>query len=251
MKLSVCLNSVTGQMCPTDAMRLSHKLGYSAVEFWEGNNFPTAKYKSAFDETGLTLACMGSGNNLVDANLRPDFIEHVKTALANAKFLGAKGMIATVGQELESVSRNVQKQSIIDGLIEAAKLLAGTGIKLYVEPLNILVNHQGYFLYRSDEAFEILREVNSPDVKLLFDIYHQQITEGNLIANITENIDMIGHFHVAGNPGRGEPYLGEINYVEVFKAIDKAGYTGYAGLEYWPAEDSVEESLKRCLDLVK
>ena len=119
---------------------------------------------------------------------------------------------------------------------------------LLLEPLNVLVDHKGYFLYRSDEAFEILREVNSPDIKLLFDIYHQQITEGNLIRNIVANIDLIGHFHVAGNPGRNEPYIGEINYVEVFKAADEAGYTGYAGLEFW-AKGDIEESLKNCLAL--
>ena len=251
MKLSVCLNSVTGQLSRTDAMVLAKKLGYSAVEFWEGSGFPVDEYKKTLEETGLTLASMGGGGNLVDATKRNEFVESVKAALANAKILGAKGMIATTGQELEGVCRDSQKQSIVDGLKEAAKLIAGTGVKLYLEPLNILVDHKGYFLYRSCEAFEIIREVNSPDVKVLFDIYHQQITEGHLISNITNNIDLIGHFHVAGNPGRGEPYLGEINYREVFRAIDEAGYTGYAGLEYWVKQDEMEESLKRCLEIVK
>lgn len=250
MKLSVCINSVTGELSKTDAMRLAHKLGYSAVEFWEGSGFPIEEYKCVLDETGLTLASMGGGGNLVDANKRNEFVASVKTSLANAKILGAKGLIAIAGQELEGVTREAQKQSMIDGLKEAAKLLAGTGVKMYLEPLNVLVDHKGYFLYRSCEAFEILQEVNSPDVKLLFDIYHQQITEGNLIANITKNIEWIGHFHVAGNPGRGEPYLGEINYREVFCAINEAGYTGYAGLEYWAKRDSIEDSLRRCLEIV-
>jgi len=234
---------VLGDLPRPDAIRQAAKLGYTAVEFWEGSGFDVAAYKAALDETGMTLACMGGGGNLVDENARVDFVASVKTAIENAKTLGAKGLIAITGQELESVPREAQKQSIIDGLKEAAKLLEGTGLTMYLEPLNILVDHAGYFLYTSAEGFEIVRAVDSPHVKLLYDIYHQQITEGHLIANITNNIDLIGHFHVAGNPGRGEPYFGEINYQEVFKAIKNAGYEGYAGLEYWAKVDSPEDSL--------
>ena len=248
MKLSLCVNSATKDFERTEAMRLAAKLGYKAVEFWEGKDFDIDAYKSALSETGLTLACMGFATGLVDSSTRPDFLENLKISLANAKTLGAKGIIATTGQALEGVPREKQRQSIIEGLKEAAKIAAGSGIRIYLEPLNILVDHAGYYLSGSAEAFEIVREVGSPDVKILFDIYHQQISEGNLIANIVGNIDLIGHFHVAGNPGRGEPYLGEINYNEVFAAIDKAGYEGYAGLEFWP-KGNLEKSLKKCLEL--
>ena len=248
MKLSLCLNSATGEMARTDAMKLAKKTGYSAVEFWEGKDFDVNAYKSTLKETGLTLACMGFYTNLVDPDARPAALADFKAAFENAKALGAKCMIATTGQALEGVPREKQHQSIVEGLKEAAKVVAGSGIYIVLEPLNILVNHAGYYLSSSAEGFDILREVSSPDVKLLFDIYHQQISEGNLIANIVDNIDLIGHFHVAGNPGRGEPYLGEINYQEVFAAIDKAGYKGYAGLEFWPKGD-MEGSLKKCLEL--
>jgi hydroxypyruvate isomerase len=116
-------------------------------------------------------------------------------------------------------------------------LCEDAGITLVVEPLNILVNHKGYYLATSAEGFQILDEVGSPHVQLLFDIYHQQITEGNLIQNITRNIRKIGHFHVADVPGRHQPGTGEINYGNVFAAIVKAGYTGFIGLEMWPTID--------------
>lgn len=250
MKLSLCINSATGQMDRADAIRLAKKLGYPAVEFWEGGSetFDPAPFKAAIDETGLAVACMGFARGLVDPATRPEFLDSVKRSLANAKILGAKGIIVATGDALEGVSRCAQHNSIVDGLKEAAKLVAGTGIPLLLEPLNLLVDHAGYYLETSAEAFEIVRKVNSPDVKVLFDIYHQQISEGHLIANITANIGLIGHFHVAGNPGRGEPYFGEINYHEVLGAIKKAGYTGYAGLEYWPKGD-MEYSLKKCLEL--
>jgi hypothetical protein len=115
-----------------------------------------------------------------------------------------------------------------------APLVEAVGITVVVEPLNVLVDHPGYYLTTSAEGFEILDEVGSQAVKLLFDIYHQQITEGNLLANIVPHIKQIGHFHVADVPGRHEPGTGEINYANVFHAIDKAGYEGFVGLEYWP-----------------
>jgi hydroxypyruvate isomerase len=91
-------------------------------------------------------------------------------------------------------------------------------------------------------------QVGSPNVKLLYDIYHQQITEGNLIATITANIDKISHFHVADVPGRHEPGSGEINYKNVFKSISEAGYDGFVGLEFWP-ECPDDDALKMLLDM--
>jgi len=111
---------------------------------------------------------------------------------------------------------------------------------LVIEPLNVLVDHPGYYLTTSAEGFEILDEVDSPNVKLLYDIYHQQVTEGNLIATITSHIAQIAHFHVADVPGRHEPGTGEINWVNVLRAIDEAGYAGYVGLEYMPTGATVE-----------
>jgi len=229
-------------------MKLGKSLGYTAIEFWEGKDFDVDAYKTTLREENLTLACMGMYSPLVDPLTRPEALTNFKICLENAKKLDAKAMIATTGQALEGVPRQKQHDSIVEGLKEAANLLEGTEITMVLEPLNILVNHKGYYLYKSNEAFEIIREVGSPNVKILFDIYHQQISEGNLIANICDNIDLIGHFHIAGNPGRCEPYLGEINYAEIFSAIDAVGYEGYVGLEYWPKGDA-EESLKKCIEL--
>ena len=251
MKLSLCINSVTGKMNPPDAIRLAKKLGYSACEFWQGSNLDAEAldaYKSALDETGLTLAAMGGASGLVDPATRDAFIDNLKKSIANGKKLGTKAYIATTGNEIPGVDRAVQHKSIVDGLKKAAPYIEETGKILALEPLNILVNHKGYYLYLSSECNDILNEVGSPNIKMLFDIYHQQISEGNLISNILAYINNIGHFHVAGNPGRGEPYKGEINYNEIFDAADKAGYKGFAGLEYWAVGD-IEESLKECLRL--
>ncbi|MFT4690385.1 MAG: hydroxypyruvate isomerase, partial [Limisphaerales bacterium] len=161
-----------------------------------------------------------------------------------ARRLGTKTLISQVGDHRVGVSRDEQRQSLVDGLRAAAPDLEAAGVTLVIEPLNELVDHAGYYLIRSDEAFDIVDQVGSPNVKVVFDIYHQQISEGHLIRNIVSNIDKIGHFHAAGNPGRNELQRGEINYAEVFAAIRATEFDGYVGLEYWPLDEDPIIALK-------
>jgi hydroxypyruvate isomerase len=102
---------------------------------------------------------------------------------------------------------------------------------LEVEPLNGLVNHPGHYLQRSDEAVQVIDAVDHPQVKLVFDVYHQQITEGNVIRNATSYVDRIHHYHIADNPGRNQPGTGELNYVSILRAIQDTGFDGFVGLE--------------------
>ena len=122
----------------------------------------------------------------------------------------------------------------VAALREAAPILEKNGLTAVVEILNTYVDHAGYFLYYVRDGVELVDRVGSPNVKLLFDIYHVQIMEGNLISNIRAHIGRIGHFHVGDVPGRHEPGTGEINYRNVFKAIYELGdrFQGYVGLEY-------------------
>jgi hydroxypyruvate isomerase len=107
-------------------------------------------------------------------------------------------------------------------------------LTLVLEPLNIHVDHPGYFLNHSGVGFNLVREVNSPSIRLLYDIYHMQVMEGNLIDTLTRNLDLIGHIHVADVPGRHQPGSGEINYANVMKCLRQAGYSGYVGMEFEP-----------------
>jgi len=119
-----------------------------------------------------------------------------------------------------------------------------------MEMLNTLVDHEGFFLTRTDQAVAILKEVACPNIKLLFDIYHQQITEGNVIRNIRENIQYIGHFHVADNPGRKEPGTGELSYANIFSAIKETGYNGFVALECGHSRDNYEDTLNATLKIL-
>ena len=250
LKVSLCTEMIFGGEPLHEVLPAVSEAGYGAFEFWGWGNKDIPALEKAINATGLKLAAFCTKNmNLVDANERGNYIEGLKETLPVAKRLGCETLITTVGQRLPGVSDEEQIKSIIAGLKAAAPLAEEAGVTLAMEPLNILVNHKGYFLDRSDIAFDILNKVGSENVKLLFDIYHQQITEGNLIENITKNIGLIGHFHSADVPGRRDLGTGEINYVNVAKAISETGYQKYFGLEYSPAGDRIE-SIKNMLKLL-
>jgi hydroxypyruvate isomerase len=130
-------------------------------------------------------------------------------------------------------------------LKEAVKIAEDSGVTICMELLNSRVNHPGYMCDKSAWGFELCRRVDSPRFKMLYDIYHMQIMEGDLIATITKNIDMIGHFHTAGVPGRNElDENQEIYYPAVMRAIAKTGYSGYVAHEYSPQRDPVESLIQ-------
>ena len=215
--------------------------------------FDIEKVKAALDDTGLELSSIlfgsfdekkaqliANSHGIVHEDALDAFVDAVKETLEVCKRLGCKSIIVTTGNERADVSRDVQKANVIKALKKGAEIVRGSGVKLVLEPLNILVDHKGYFLVTTDEAVEILDAVGSDDVLLLFDIYHQQISEGNLINNIKNNILYIGHMHVADVPGRKEPGTGEINYANVFKAIENAGYEYFVTYECGLSRDVSE-----------
>lgn len=246
MYYSVCINAVFGGLPLHEALESIRGCGAPAFEFWSWEDADIAVLRDAQQKTGLRCAAMCARSiPLVDPARRKDYLDGLRASIAVAQRLDCPSLIVTVGQELPGVSREAQRDSIIDGLRAAAPLAEDAGVTLVVEPLNTRVDHKGYFLARSDEAFDILRAVDSPRVKLLFDIYHQQITEGNLIANLTASVGRIGHIHVAAVPGRHElTGENEIHYPSVFAALGRAGYAGAIGLEYFPLSDP-ERSLRQ------
>lgn len=251
IKLSGCIEALYTDLPIPERVKKLADAGVPAFEFWGWSNKDLDQIKQAKDEFGLSVATfsceMGS---LVDASNSSKWTEGAKKSVEAAKKLDCGRLLVTTGNELEDVTRAEQHKNIVDALKSVAKIVEDAGIILNLEPLNISVNHPGYYLYSSAEGFEIIDEVGSSNVKLLYDIYHQQITEGNLIDTIEENIEKIGHFHVADVPGRHEPGTGEINYKNVFKAISESGYDGFVGLEFWPS-DSVDKAVKSVVELAR
>ena len=245
-KVSVCIEMVCSEVDFCERPAMAARAGYNAVEIWGFGNKDLATLKAACDEAGVVLACSGAlpGVNLVEAQPSDKVVGTMKSSAAAAEQFGTEVLLVTTGNELEGVSRDQQMDNIVEGLKAAAPVAEDAGLKLALEPLNTLVDHAGYFLDSTADGRVIVERVGSPAVGLLYDVYHMQIMEGNLIETIRANVDIIYHVHVADVPGRHEPGTGEINYANVFKALDECGYTGFCGLEFKPVADS-EAALKR------
>ena len=231
-----------------DAIRTVASLGYDAVETYNWQSLDLDAVKRTLDEEGVELLSICTTEfRLTDPQYREDFVEGVRRSCAAARKLGTRKMITQVGADT-GAPREEQHASIVAGLRAAEPILRENGVTLMIEPLNVLVNHKGYYLPRAEEAFEIIREVNSPFVKVIYDIYHQQVTEGNIIPTVLGNLEHIAHLHGAGHPGRHELQDGESNYRVIIDRIDAAGYEGALGLEYSPLLAPVE-SLKIAKEL--
>jgi hydroxypyruvate isomerase len=223
--------------------------GLQAFEFWGWRDKDLDAIRERAARRGLQISSFGmdTGGAMVDATRTSSFLEGLTASIEAAHKLAVRTLICTVGQEIPGVPRAEQHGAIVEKLKSAVPVLEEAGIVAVVEPLNILVDHRGYYLSTSAEGLELIDEVGSPNVLLLFDIYHQQITEGNVTQNLTHNIDRIGHVHVADVPGRHEPGSGELNYTNIFKALEGAGYRGYVGLEYMPSGNpaaSLQQTLR-------
>ncbi|MEE9362698.1 MAG: TIM barrel protein [Cellulophaga sp.] len=171
--------------------------------------------------------------NLASGNqkFREKFLSHIKESVAVAKRVNAKWMTVVPGHV--DLRQNIAYQTahVIESLKQASAILEPHGLTMVLEPLNFR-DHPGLFLSKSPQAFEICKAVDSPSCKILFDIYHQQIQEGNLIPNIETCWNEIAYFQIGDNPGRNEPTNGEINYKNIFKYIHSRGYKGILGMEH-------------------
>ena len=185
------------------------------------------------------------GDALVDEAFHAGFIKDVHRAVEYHKVMRNGWSTVTSGLAVKNLSHAQQTKNVIEGLKRAADIISKTDLVLVLEPLNVLVNHAGYFVVTSEHAAEVIDGVNSPQVKILFDIYHQQISEGNLINNIEKQWDRIAYFQVGDVPGRKEPGTGEINYRSVFRAIHAKGFKGLLGMEHGLSQPGMA-GLKKC-----
>ena len=193
------------------------------------------------------LSMCTSEFRLTDPALSSLWLEGLRESCAAAKQIGVKRLITQVGPDTGRPHEE-QHNAIVQTLRAATPILEEYDVTVMIEPLNTYVDHKGYYLWSSAEAFRIIREVAHPLVKVIYDIYHQQVMEGNIIQSITQNLDCIAHLHAAGTPGRHELQFGENNYRYIMETVEKAGYTGAIGVEYRPLLDPIE-SLKSVKEL--
>ncbi|XID94632.1 hydroxypyruvate isomerase family protein [Paenibacillaceae bacterium WGS1546] len=225
-----------------EQLRTVKEAGYSHFEMWSWWDKDLDAVEAAMRRYGLRATTMCTKFvTLTEDGKRDEYLAGLQESIAAARRLGVEMLITQTGNETDA-AREKQYASLIGGLRACIPYLEESGITLVVEPLNHLVDHPGYYLTSSDEAAQIIKEVGHPQVKMLFDIYHQQITEGHLAYRLQTYLPYIGHIHIADNPGRNEPGTGEINYRYLLELLKKRGYGGAVGLEYFPVK-SVKESL--------
>lgn len=177
---------------------------------------------------GWTEANLTSG----DPARREAFVREVRESVEVAKRVNATWMTVVPGMADRRLAWEYQTANVVEALRQGAAVLEPHGLVIVIEPLNNLRDHPGQFLTRIPQAYQICRAVDSPACKILFDLYHQQITEGNLIPNMELAWGEVGYFQVGDNPGRKEPGTGEINYRNVFRHIREKGFRGVVGMEH-------------------
>jgi hydroxypyruvate isomerase len=236
--LSVCIEMVFRPEPFLQRIEAVARSGYLAFEFWgwQDKDLPAVQEKKS--ELGLELAAFGaSGGTLLDPANHQRYWDTFAQAAEWARRLDCPNLIVTTGNTLPDVPRERQLDQLRAGLAGVATEAARAGVTAVVEPLNSKVDHKGYFLDHGPEAFRLVEDIDSPHLRVLYDIYHAQIMDGDIIQTLTDHIDTIGHFHVADVPGRHEPGTGELNYANILRRIDDLGYAGFVGLEYRPSGD--------------
>lgn len=220
--------------------------GGRTVEFWRTQGKDIKKMKRFIDEKGMEIHCFcvdssspeiseAISKDILTAGKKEEFMAALRESVAVVKFLGAKALIITLGDDTGAPYAE-QTGNILSCLLSCAGYLEQEGVELLLEPI-----HKGerehYIEPHAKPVTDIIKAIGSPNIKLLYDIYHQAKT-GDLSADfISENIEYIGHFHAADTPDRSEPGEGDTDYPSILKAIKNSGYRGYIGLECKPKKD--------------
>lgn len=222
-------------------LELYHKAGFRAFEY---NGLPghstqeIETFRKKRDELGMAAGVFVVNRGGWKPTALPDrathgkFLEDVRKGVEIYKIMGNECATVTSGMQVPHLTFAQMTDNCVEGLKRAAEIVEKTKLVLVLEPLNWKVDHAGYFVTYSEHAGEIIGRVGHPQIKILFDMYHQQISEGNIINHIEQYYDLIGYYQTGDVPGRREPGTGELNYTNIFRALHKKGYKGLIGLEH-------------------
>ncbi len=251
LNLSLNIEPVLTDIDFYDRIKVAAELGFSAIEFWDSEVKDVKKLGRIARESNVKVAmCTINGifKYVLDQPY-PLLLKAVNQTIDLMKEMDCGSMIIFSGNA-EGKSDS-QKNIIIENLKRLAEVAEKEDVMINIEPLNSIVECKGHYLDSQYKGFEIIKCVNSPFIKMVYDVYHIQVMEGNIIDSIKRNIDSISHFHSAGVPGRNELFLGENDYCNIMKAAEDAGYSGYFGVEYWPSYEDHMKSLKEVLQYLR
>ena len=220
------------------------KAGYRHVElvgeFLSWSEAERAKVMAKMSALGITVdSTAGMKVGFADPVGGGAFLAELKRMIPRAKGVGCKQLILVSGKKQDGVTDEAQRAASVVALKRAAEVLEAEGMDAVIEPIDRLENPT-IWLDGVEEAFEIVKQVGSPRIKVLYDLYHEQRTKGNLIEKLKKNIDAVGVVHVADVPGRHEPGTGEMNWGNLFRTLKELNYRGMIAMEFYPVGDIVE-----------
>jgi len=225
-----------------DQLKFGADQGFTA---WEDNGMPDRpvaeqeRVAKEMHRLGMTMGvfvAMADFEKVTFASTKPAvrdaILAKAKAAVEVAKRVDTKWTTVVLGRYDVGLEWDYQTANVVDNLKRMCAVFEPSGLVAVLEPLNAWKDHPGLFLSKVPQAFQVCRAVASPSCKILFDMYHQQITEGNIIPNIDRAWDEVAYFQIGDNPGRKEPGTGEMNYRNIFKHIHAKGYAGVLGMEH-------------------
>jgi len=231
---------------------LARQHNFKFIEFWSvdrGNGTKASTLRGLCDANGLTVTQFAPAwPNFADPAKLPELLKVTETAIADARTLNCTQFTVTGHSLIDGMSREAQLAGYLAGLMRMAPMLEAAGMTALVEPFN-RVNHLNHLLNGSQPGLPMIRAVNSPRIKLLWDFYHMQLEDGDLIEKFAAGADQVAHVQIGDVPGRHQPGTGEVNHANLIKAVRAAGYHGKIGLEFLPLDQDDAKAVQDMLAL--
>lgn len=255
-KVSMRLDYVTEKYSLEDQFKIAHDVGADGVETGQMTGYDCVRAAELSHKYDIPFVGIGFYDimNCRIGDRWENIEEMFKKTVECAKILGVKTLL-TLGTDVEDRGENARSE-FAENIRPALEICEENGIVLLLEPHgtkypNPFGDFSRYFINTTEIALDLIKRINSPYVKMLFDCYHVQTMEGDILMKIRRNIKDIAHFHIAGTPKRDEPWNGELNYINIVREINACGYDGYFGLEYYPADMDDVNSLKKAVEYIK
>jgi hydroxypyruvate isomerase len=249
-----CIETLYTEIPFMDRFDAAKNDGFEFVEFWSWTEKDLDAVRRGASNAGIKINGFNGDADfsLINPGHKKNYLQFLEKSVDAALKIGASSVTIhsnALGEDGKVVNRytdlsdTVKKCTMFEVLLDCAVMAEKSGVSMNLEALNIITDHVGNYLIHTSDAAEMTRLIASPKLKILYDIYHMQLNEGNLCGNISVFIDQIGHIHVADAPGRHEPGTGEINYSRVFTHLEETGYKGCIGYELFP-KTSTRDAVK-------
>lgn len=246
-ELALNLEMWLGSLPFAERVHRAADLGFQHFEFWPWRNKDLPALKKAMKETGMQgtqFTAWGFSPGMNDPKNHDAVLKEIEASCQTAQDLGIPMMTVVGGNDQPGMTQAQMHGHITEALKRAAPIAEKHQVMLILEPMNIRVDHKGHCLYGSPSGVNICREVDSPWVKLNWDLYHMQISEGDLCGRLREGYDQVGYIQLADHPGRREPGTGEIAYGRVMQELWELGYRKPVGVECYPSEDATKSAAR-------